>query len=205
MNEQRGRGRGRGGDRPRREKPEFDQQTIDVSRVTRVTKGGKQMSFRVCIVIGDRKGRVGYGVEKAKDVQLAMEKAVNQAKKNMIRVPISNDTIPHQVLAKENAGKVLLMPAPRGSGIIAGSVIRTILDLAGVPNASAKILGTTKNKLTNVKATFAALKALRPYVRKPQPMKPQQVQSAAPSSEGETEKKSAPRKAQPRAKAQPKA
>ena len=198
MNEQRGRGRGRGGDRPRREKPEFDQQTIDVSRVTRVTKGGKQLSFRVCLVLGDRKGRVGYGVEKAKDVQLAMDKAVNQAKKNMIRVPMSNDTIPHHVVAKESAGKVILMPAPRGSGIIAGSVVRTILDLAGVPNASAKILGTTKNKLTNVKATFAALKALRPYTKRQGASKPV-------TAEAEGERKKTVRKAEPKKKAEPKA
>ncbi len=198
MNAEKGRGRGRGGDRPRREKPEFDQQTIDVSRVTRVTKGGKQLSFRVCLVLGDRKGRVGYGVEKAKDVQLAMEKAVNQAKKNMIRVPMSNDTIPHQVFAKESAGKILLMPAPRGSGIVAGSVVRSILDLAGVPNASAKILGTTKNKLTNVKATFAALQALRPYVKKNQGTK-------APAVETRAEAKKPARVASPRKKAEPKA
>ncbi len=190
MKEQQGRG-GRGGrgprdNRPRREKPEFDQQTIDVSRVTRVTKGGKQLSFRVCIVIGDRKGRVGYGVDKGKDVQMAMEKALNQAKKSMIRVPMSNDTIPHQVFAKENAGKILLMPAPRGSGIVAGSVVRIILDLAGVPNASAKILGTTKNKLTNVKATFAALRALRPYVKRVSPSR--ESKPSEPREEGEKKK-----------------
>ena len=130
--------------------------------MTRVTKGGKQLSFRACVVIGDRKGRVGYGLDKGKDVQLAVEKAVNQAKKHMIRVPLYHDTIPHPVLAKYKAGKVLLMPAPRGAGIIAGSAVRTILELAGVPNASAKILSKTNNKLTNLKAAFEALQLFKP-------------------------------------------
>lgn len=116
--------------RPKREKPEFDQQIIDLARVTRVTKGGKQLSFRVCVVIGDRKGRVGFGVEKGKDVQIAVEKAVNQAKKNMITVPLKDETIPHRVELKYKAGRVMLKPAPKGSGIIAGSVMRNVLELS---------------------------------------------------------------------------
>ena len=146
----------------KREKPEFDQQIVDLARVTRVTKGGKQMSFRVCILIGDRKGRVGYGVQKGKDVQIAVEKAVRQAKKNIVRIPIVNETIPHQVIAKFKAGKVMMKPAPKGSGIIAGSSIRTILDLAGVPNVSSKMLGKTNNKITNVKTVFKALDMFKP-------------------------------------------
>lgn len=148
--------------RPKREKPEFDQQIVDLARVTRVTKGGKQLSFRATVVIGDRKGRVGYGAEKGKDVQIAVEKAVNQAKKNMIRVPIVKETVPHRVEAKFKAGRVMIKPAPQGSGIIAGSAIRTVLELAGVPNASAKMLGKTNNKLTNVRTTFAALQSFLP-------------------------------------------
>lgn len=154
-------GRPRGG--MRREKPEFDQQIIDLSRVTRVTKGGKQLSFRACVVIGDHKGRVGFGVDKGKDVQMAVEKAVNQAKKNMIRIPLRNETIPHAVAAKYKAGRVIIMPAPRGSGIIAGSSVRVVLHLAGVPNASAKILSKTNNKLTNLKAAFLALQEFKPF------------------------------------------
>ncbi len=145
-----------------REKPEFDQQIADLARVTRVTKGGKQLSFRCCVLIGDRKGRVGYGVQKGKDVQVAVTKAVNQAKKNMIRVPIVNETIPHSAKAKFKAAKLILKPAPRGSGIIAGSVIRSVLELAGVPNASAKMLGKTNNKIANIKATFCALQSFKP-------------------------------------------
>lgn len=146
----------------KREKPEFDQQIIDLARVTRVTEGGKQLNFRVCIIIGDRKGRVGYGVAKGTDVQIAVGKAVNQAKKNLVRIPLVKETIPHRVEAKFKAGKVVIMPAPQGSGIIAGGATRVILEMAGVPNASAKSLGNTKNKVSNTKATFAALDKFLP-------------------------------------------
>jgi small subunit ribosomal protein S5 len=145
-----------------REPQEFEQQIVDLARVTRVTKGGKQLSFRATLVIGDKKGRVGYGTEKGGDVQIAVEKALRKAKKNLITVPIVNETIPHQVLAKFKAGKILMKPAPKGSGIIAGSAVRTVLELAGVPNASAKMVGKTNNKITNVKAAFDALSMFLP-------------------------------------------
>ena len=152
-------GKGRGKFKRSRPKPEFDQQIVDLARVTRVTKGGKQMSFRVAVVIGDRKGRVGYGVQKGKDVQIAVEKAVNQAKKKMILVPIAKETILHRVESKYKAAKVMIKPAPRGTGIIAGSVVRVVLEFAGVPNASAKMIGKTNNKINNVKAAFEALQS----------------------------------------------
>jgi small subunit ribosomal protein S5 len=153
-----GPGRGR---REEKEKSEFDQFILDIARVTRVTKGGKHMSFRICIILGDRHGRVGFGVAKGKDVQLGVEKAVHQAKKHMIRVPIVKDTIPHPVMKKFKAAMVLLKPAPRGSGIIAGGAARVVLELAGVPNVSSKILGKTKNKIAVVKATFEALQSFK--------------------------------------------
>lgn len=140
-----------------REKPEFDQQVVDVARVTRVTKGGKQMSFRVCVLIGDRRGRVGYGVDKGKDVQMAVEKAVRHAKRSLIEIPLIRETIPHAVSAKYKAANILLMPAPKGSGLIAGSVIRTVLELAGVRNASSKMLGHSNNAISNIRAIFEAL------------------------------------------------
>lgn len=146
----------------KREKPEFDQSIVDLARVTRVTKGGKHMSFRACLLIGDRKGRIGYGISKGKDVQIAVEKALLQAKKNIINVPFDEITIPHRVEAKFKSAKVMVKPAPKGSGIIAGSSIRTVLELAGVPNASAKMLGKTSNKIVNVKATFEALQSFKP-------------------------------------------
>lgn len=152
-------GKGRGKMRPKKEKPEFDQHIVDLARVTRVTEGGKHLSFRACVVIGDRNGRVGFGVDKGPDVQIAVEKAVNQAKKNIIRVPIVHETLPHRVEAKFKAAKIMLKPAPKGSGVIAGSAIRVILEMAGVPNVSSKMLGKTSNKIANVKAVFAALES----------------------------------------------
>lgn len=144
-----------------REKPEFDQFILDLARVTRVTKGGKHLSFRACVILGDRHGRVGFGVAKGKDVQLGVEKAVHQAKKHIIRVPIIKETIPHMVVMKFKAASVMLKPAPKGSGIIAGGAARVVLEMAGVPNVSAKLLGKTKNKIAVVKATFEALESFK--------------------------------------------
>ena len=153
--------KGRGGQHGRsnfkKEKPEFDQQIVDLARVTRVTKGGKHLSFRAVVVIGDHKGRVGYGIDKGKDVQIGVAKAANQAKKNVITVPIIRDTIPHSIAVKYKSAQIILMPAPRGSGIIAGGAVRTVLEMAGVPNASAKILSRAKN----IKATFLALQSFK--------------------------------------------
>ena len=157
--------KGRGGQHGRsnfkKEKPEFDQQIVDSARVTRVTKGGKHLSFRAVVVIGDHKGRVGYGIDKGKDVQIGVAKAANQAKKNVITVPIIRDTIPHSIAVKYKSAQIILMPAPRGSGIIAGGAVRTVLEMAGVPNASAKILSRAKNKMNNIKATFLALQSFK--------------------------------------------
>ncbi len=170
-----------------KEKPEFDQQIVDLARVTRVTKGGKQLSFRVCVLIGDRKGRVGYGISKGKDVQIAVEKAVSQAKKRLIKVPITKGTIPHMAEAKYKAAKVILKPAPQGSGVIAGSVIRTVLEMAGVPNASSKMLGRTNNKINNVKATFAAIEFLKTFKGRKKPSSKKQDDKN--DSEGESKEK----------------
>jgi len=146
-----------------KEREEFSRQILDLARVTRVTKGGKQLSFRACVVLGDHNGRVGMGLSKGKDVQIAVDKAVNQAKKNIIFVPIMNDTIPHFIESKFKAAKILLKPAPNGSGIIAGGSVRVILELAGVPNVSSKILGKTKNKISIAKATLKALQSFKNY------------------------------------------
>jgi small subunit ribosomal protein S5 len=143
----------------KKEKPEFDQQIVDLARVTRVMAGGKRMRFRACIVIGDRKGRVGTGLAKGKDVALAVGKAVKKAEKNLIRVNMDGNTIPHEVYIKDGAAKILLKPAPEGSGIISGGAVRTVLELAGIKNAVSKILGTN-NKVSNVSATIKALQSL---------------------------------------------
>jgi len=158
---QRGGGRPGGGrGRSDREVKEFDQKTLDLSRVTRVTAGGKRMSFRAALVIGDKKGRVGFGVAKGSDVQISMEKAYRQAKKHMVKVPMQDGTIPHSVEMKFGSAVVLLKPAPKGTGLKSGGATRVVLELAGVPNAVSKVLNSS-NKINIAKATLAALEALR--------------------------------------------
>ncbi len=110
--------------------------------------------------MGDKKGRVGFGVAKGADVAMALDKASRQAKKHLITVPLIKGTVPHEVLAKFGAGMIMIKPAPQGTGLKCGGPVRVVLELAGVPNAVSKILGG-KNKINNVKATFAALNMLR--------------------------------------------
>lgn len=169
-----GRGGDRGGDRggnrrpPRRnarrtERPrqEFEQKIISIRRVTRVMAGGRRFSFSVAMVIGDKKGRVGVGIGKAGDTQLAIEKAIRDAKKQMITVPMNKDShIPHDVHVKYAASEVMIMPAP-GRGLVAGSSVRTVLEHAGVTDVTAKIFSRSKNKLNNARAAVEALKQLK--------------------------------------------
>jgi len=153
---------GRGHERGRgrfTEQKEFDQRILELARVTRVTKGGKRMRFRACVIIGDHKGRVGYGIAKGADVAASVNKAVTQAKKRMITVALQNGTIPHAVHEKFSAASILIKPAPQGTGIKAGGAVRIVLEMAGVPNAVAKILGSN-NKINNAKATMQALQQL---------------------------------------------
>ena len=147
--------------RQKKEKSEFDQKVLDIRRTARVVKGGRRFSFRATVVIGNRTGKVGVGVGKGPDVSSAVEKAVNQAKKNTIKVVISKHaSIPHEVMAKTGSAVILLKPAPAGSGIIAGGPVRVVTDLAGIQNISAKILSRTTNKLNNARATIEALKKI---------------------------------------------
>lgn len=154
------RGGRRGGRGEERVADEFEQKIIDIARVTRVMAGGKRMRFRACVAIGNKKGKVAIGLAKGADVTLAVAKAVNQAKKDLVNVPIVKQTIPHAIEQKFGAARVLLKPAPAGRGIIAGGIVRTILELSGVNNVSSKILGTN-NKVNNAKCVMAALKNLR--------------------------------------------
>lgn len=139
---------------------EFDERVIQVRRVSKKTKGGNKISFSVLVVVGDKKGKVGFALGKAPDVRSAIHKAIKYAKKNMIKVPLKQGTIPHEVRNKYGAAKIILKPAPLGAGIIAGGAIRSVVEVAGVENIVGKILGT-KNNLTNVYATMEALKKLR--------------------------------------------
>jgi len=163
-NERRGGAGGRGGrrgGRPERVKPEFDQKIVSIRRVTRVMAGGRRFSFSVSMVIGDKKGKVGVGIGKAGDTQLAIEKAVRDAKKNMLQVPMDAEgRIPHDVHVKYASSEVMIMPAP-GRGLVAGSSVRTVLELAGVKDVTAKIFSRSKNKLNNARAAVEALKELK--------------------------------------------
>lgn len=151
---------GRGGRAPR-EPSEFTETTLSVDRVTRVVKGGRRMRFRAVVVVGNKKGKVGMGTGKANEVQIAVNKAIKAAKRDMIRVPLVKGTIPHEVDIKFKAAKLRLMPASEGTGIIAGGALRVILDHAGIRNVLSKRFGTG-NKLVNAQATFKALQKLSP-------------------------------------------
>lgn len=138
---------------------EFEEKIVQVSRVSKKTKGGNKIGFSALAVVGDGKGRVGVGLGKAPDVSAAIKKGVLAAKKNLIEVPVINGTIPFQSYVKLGAAKVLIMPAPPGSGVIAGGAVRSVVTAAGIHNISSKVLGT-KNKANNVYATIEALKLL---------------------------------------------
>ena len=147
--------------RPPRAKSEYDQKMINIRRVARVVSGGRRFSFSVAIIIGNKKGKVGVGLGKAGDTTLAIDKAVRDAKKHMITVALTdNNSIAHEISAKYCAARVSLMPAP-GRGLVAGSSLRPVLELAGVTNVVAKVHSGSKNGLNNARATIDALKTLK--------------------------------------------
>ncbi len=139
----------------------LEERVINVGRVSRTQKGGRRMRFRALVVVGDKKGTLGLGLGKSAEVVAAVAKATAQAKKNMFTTPIVRNTIPHEIVAKFDSAKVLLKPAPAGTGIIAGSSVRPILELAGIENVVAKCLTRTTNKYNNAYATLVALKSLK--------------------------------------------
>lgn len=156
----------RGGDRrggPKREpkpKPEFDQKIVDIRRVTRVTSGGRKFSFAVAVIAGDKKGRVGFGTGKGLDTAAAVDKAYRKAKKNLIRIPLTKDgTIPHDVSAKYSSARVEIRPAP-GKGIVAGSSVRDVVEIAGIKDVIGKLRSGTKNRMNNAQAAILALSKL---------------------------------------------
>lgn len=139
-----------------RPEKEFEESVVQINRISKKTKGGNQIRFAALVVVGDRKGKVGVGLAKAKDVKNAIRKAIESGKKKMITVTMVGTTIPYSVLAKFSASKVLLKPAPTGSGIIAGGPMRTVLEISGIRDIVGKTLGSN-NKISNVRATIAAL------------------------------------------------
>jgi small subunit ribosomal protein S5 len=164
-----GQSQGRGGRDNRRgrrpefvqEEKQFDERTLHIDRVARVVKGGRRFRFRALVVVGDRKTKVGIGIAKGADVTAAITKATDVAKKHFVTVPIYKDTFPHEAEAKVSGARILLKPASAGTGLIAGGVVRTILEVAGVKNALSKSLGST-NKANTAYATIAAMQSMAP-------------------------------------------
>ncbi|MBI2314862.1 30S ribosomal protein S5 [Candidatus Daviesbacteria bacterium] len=139
---------------------EFFEKVVQVNRVSKKTKGGDKRSLSVLVVVGDKKGQVGVGLGKAAEVQAAVRKATSYAKKHLIKVSLKGRTIPHSILVKSGAAKVLLKPAPVGTGVIAGGAVRVVAEAAGIHDIVSKILGT-KNQASNIYATLEALSKLK--------------------------------------------
>jgi small subunit ribosomal protein S5 len=154
------RDRGRGRDRERRAGDDLEEIVVKVKRCAKVVKGGKRFSFNALVVVGDRKGRVGWGYGKANEVPFAVNKGIQEGKKSLIAVPVVRTTIPHEIREKHGATRVILRPACEGTGIKAGAAARAVLELAGIHNVLTKVFGST-NPTNVVKATFAALAKLR--------------------------------------------
>ncbi len=142
------------------EKDEFDKVTVQIRRVTKVVKGGRNMRFSALVVVGDKKGKVGMGLAKAAEVSTAIDKATKQAKKSLVTVPVINGTIPHEIIGKFAKTEVKMLPSKKGSGLIAGGAARIVFDAAGYTDITAKIYGST-HKINVVKATLNGLKSLR--------------------------------------------
>ena len=157
--------------RPRQfaERPpsEFDEQVVQINRVSKKTTGGNKVGFSALTVVGDKKGKVGVGLGKAPDVSNAIRKGISLAKKHMVTVPLVDGTIPFRIDIKLGAARVMLKPAPKGSGIIAGGAVRSVVSAAGIENISSKMLGT-ENKISNIYATLEALRRVSEQAEKTQ-------------------------------------
>lgn len=176
-----------------KERKEFEEEVLQVDRVTRVVKGGRRLSFRATVIIGNRRGKVAIGLGKSTEVTGAIQKAVSQAKKNILLVPIVKETIPHEVKVKFKANQLLMIPASPGTGIKAGSSTRKILELAGVKNILAKRMGST-NRINLAKATMKALEKLTERVEAKELPPEKNTRKPAPKKRMNRNNKPAPKK-----------
>ncbi len=192
--------------RKKQEPKEFEEEVIQIDRVTRVVKGGRRLRFRATVAIGNKKGRVGVGIGKSTEVQGAIKKAVAKAKKNLCKINMYGDTIPHRIESKFKSAKVLLIPASEGTGIIAGGPVRKVVELAGIKNILSKSLGSN-NKLNCVKATYKALTSLRfrEGPKKVEDKKKAPTKEEAPKDEKPAKKPKDPPKEKPKKILEPKA
>jgi small subunit ribosomal protein S5 len=147
-------------DNTSRQNQEFEEKVIQVKRVSKKNRGGNKIGFTALVVVGDKKGRVGMGYGKASDVASAISKGLQSARKSVITIKMKDNTIAHEVMAKYGSAKVYLTPAPKGTGIIAGGAVRPVINLAGIKDISAKMIGAN-NKMCNIKGTLAALQKLK--------------------------------------------
>ncbi len=183
----------------KREKKEFEEQVIEIKRVSRTVKGGKRMRFRALVVIGNKAGKVGMGVAKGNDVQVAVQKAVRQAKKGMFDVALVNETIPSETQVKYSGTILFAKPASAGTSIIAGGAARLVFDMAGVKNIIAKIYGS-RNKANVVYATIDLLKKGKMPIAKPNSKKKASKENPKTEKPADKTAKKAPAKAEPKAK-----
>lgn len=188
-----------------KEAKEYDEEVIQIDRVTRVVKGGRRLRFRATVAIGNRKGKVGIGIGKSTEVAGAIKKAVSSAKRNIIRVPIINETIPHDIKIKHKGSRIIMLPASEGTGIIAGGAVRKVVELAGIKNILSKSFGTN-NRVVNTQATYNALGLLRPRTATKKPSKTPEESAKKPEQKAKTKeaaknvKKAAEKGPKPKAK-----
>lgn len=155
---------------PMKEVKEYEEEVIQIDRVTRVVKGGRRLRFRATVVIGNKKGKVGIGIGKSNEVATAIQKAIQKAKHSLIVVPIFRDTIPHDIKHKYKSSRIMMMPAGEGTGIIAGGAVRKVVELAGIKNILSKSFGTN-NKVSNTQCAYETLKLLRKRTERPRATK----------------------------------